>query len=195
MRLLQIGLFIPDYYGVSLMSYYQRLLAVKQTLYLTPEQFLADAVEYFEWCVDHPLLEDVTFAYQGIITHDDKSKVRAFTKTGLANFLSIPSSRLATYKKRGDAWAEAAELVEEAIYTQKFENAAAGLLNSAIIIRDLGLADKQEIGGAADSAPMTMIFTPVESGTFLPPINEDGTLPTATSLAALAAETQAPNLE
>jgi len=49
---------------------------------------------------------------------------------------------LESYKAKGEGWAEAVELVEQAIYNQKFEYAAAGLMNATIIARDLGLAEK-----------------------------------------------------
>ena len=37
--------------------------------------------------------------------------------------------------------------MKQIIKTQKFEGAAAELLNANIIARDLGLADKKELGG------------------------------------------------
>ena len=36
------------------------------------------------------------------------------------------------------------ERIEQTVYSQKFEGAAAGLLNANIIARDLGLADRRE---------------------------------------------------
>jgi hypothetical protein len=125
--------------------YHERLLKRSNAIYLTPDAFLADVVKYFEWVDDHPLLEEHVFQHKGAIVRTDKAKMRPYTKKGLATYLGIPESRLASYRNRGDEWAEAVELIEQVIYTQKFEGAAAGLLNAGIISRDLGLAEKQEV--------------------------------------------------
>lgn len=115
----------------------------RNTLYLTPDDFLRAACQYFKWCEDNPIQEEVATQYKGEVVRYDVAKVRPFTKRGLAMFLGIPTSRLEGYKKRAEeGWSEVAEMIEETIYTQKFEHAAAGLLNSSIISRDLGLAEK-----------------------------------------------------
>ena len=36
-------------------------------VYLTPQQFLDDAVKYFQWAVDTPLLEEQIFQNKGAI--------------------------------------------------------------------------------------------------------------------------------
>lgn len=94
------------------------------------------------------MLEEQLFHYKGGIIRTDRKKARPFTKTGMAVFLNIPQSRLSSYTKRGEEWEEAVELIEQVIYTQKFDNAAANLMNATIIARDLGLADKQEVSSA-----------------------------------------------
>lgn len=137
------------------------------TLYLTPQEFLNAAIAYFEWSIETPLLEEQVFQNKGMIIRADKSKARPFTLKGLAQHLSIPVSRFESYRARGGDWAEAVELVEQAIYVQKFEHAAAGLLNPTIIARDLGLAEKQEFGGMKDGPPVAFTINPIASGTFL----------------------------
>lgn len=136
--------------------YYERLLKKSNKIYLNAQQFLEDVVEYFKWVDDHPLLEEQVFQNKGAIIRADKAKMRPYTKKGLATFLGIPEGRLGSYKKRGEEWAEAVEMIEQVIYTQKFEGAAAGLLNSSIISRDLGLAEKQEVQTTVEDV------TPVE---------------------------------
>ena len=123
------------------------LLRAKPREYLFPYDFLAEAVKYFNWCDDNPLLEEKVFQHKGFIVRADVDKVRPYTKTGLCTFLAIPDSRLATYAGKGEEWQAALALVEQTIYTQKFENAAANLLNATFISRDLGMADKQELSG------------------------------------------------
>lgn len=150
------------------MNYYERLTR-KPPIYLTASDFLAGVAAYFKWCEDHPLLEEKVFMYKGAIVRTDESKMRPFTKKGLASFLGMPESRLASYKKRGDDWQDAMEIVEQTIFTQKFEGAAAGLLNATIISRDLGLAEKTEISGSEGAPPVAFQLMPIKSGTFLPP--------------------------
>lgn len=141
-------------------------LATKK-VYLTPQEFLAACVGYFKWVEETPLLEEQVFQNKGAIVRANKAKCRAYTRKGLAQHLSIPESRLEGYRQRGGEWEEAIELVEQAIYIQKFENAAAGLLNPTIIARDLGLAEKQEFSGTKDAPPVAFTINPIASGTFL----------------------------
>jgi hypothetical protein len=151
---------------------FSHLTLKEKRIFLTAQEFLEACVSYFQWCVDTPLEEENIFQYKGSIVRGYRAKVRPFTKTGLAQYLSIPVSRLEKYRERGEDWAEAVELVEQAIYTQKFENAAAGLLNSTIIARDLGLAEKQELGGIVDAPPVAFNITPIKAGTFVEPVEE-----------------------
>jgi hypothetical protein len=134
---------------------YKDLLAPQrnQRLFLTAEDFLSACADYFNWVQDTPLLEEDLFNYKGTIVRADRKKARAMSKQGLAVYLGIPASRLTSYKDRGGDWAEATELVDQIIRNQKFELGAANLLNSSLISRDLGLADKQEHTGA-DGGPI-----------------------------------------
>lgn len=146
----------------------------QQKLHLDVDDFLADCAGYFQWATDHPLKEEQLFHHKGAIVRGDKDKVRAFTKRGLCAHLGMSDHRLALYANRGDEWADAVAWVEDVIYTQKFENAAAGLLNASIIGRDLGLSEKSEltaVPGAGDGTQPLPVFTivPIQSGTFLPP--------------------------
>ena len=77
------------------------------------------------------------------LEHTQIEKVRAFTQSGLCSFLSISPQTFDNYGKRQD-FLEIYSRVKNLIFSQKFENAAAGQLNANIIARDLGLADKKE---------------------------------------------------
>ena len=143
---------------------YRKLLNLKRRrkLYLTSQDFLNDCAAYFEWCATNAIQEEELFHNKGAIVRADKAKLRVFTKKGLCAFVGIPEGRLTTYTQQGDEWAEAVELVESIIYTQKFENAAAGLINSTLISRDLGLADRQELTGADGGPVQTEEVSPRE---------------------------------
>lgn len=115
----------------------------RDKLFSHPDILWSAACEYFEWCDKHPL-ESVEFngkdAIECIVP-----KMRAYTWTGLEHYLDISSLR--DYKTNDEYkdFLQVITRIEKIIYTQKFEGAAAGLLNSNIIARDLGLANKEEI--------------------------------------------------
>lgn len=123
---------------------------------------LAD--EYFQWCVDNPLLEE---DYRGKdATRVEIKKLRAFTYEGLTNYLRCNVQYFNDFeralKEKGveettDAdkdFSSVIQYIRNTIRQQKFEGAAAGQLNANIIARDLGLADKTQVGGDPDN-PLT----------------------------------------
>lgn len=112
----------------------------------SPETLWKHAQEYFTWCRENPL---ISVEYFG---KDAKEKlvpkVRAFTWTGLQVWLGV--SELRSYRGTGKTpnlareFSQVIKQIEQIIYTQKFEYAAAGFLKENIIIRDLGLRDQVE---------------------------------------------------
>lgn len=109
----------------------------------TPEILWEMACEYFEWCDNNPL-ETVEYngkdALQCIVP-----KMRAYTWTGLEYYLDIHSLRDYKTNENYKEFSQVITRIEKIIYTQKFEGAAAGLLNANIIARDLGLRDKSDV--------------------------------------------------
>ena len=100
--------------------------------------------EYFDWIEDNPLYEDKLVTFQGFAKHEPVAKMRAMTISSLCIFLDIAFQTWQNYKERDD-FMEIVSRVEEIIRTQKFQGAAADLLNPNIIARDLGLTDKSEV--------------------------------------------------
>lgn len=109
----------------------------------SPEKMWESCCEYFQWNEDNPLWEEKLFAYQGEVTRDTIYKMRAMTIEGLRMFLGIGEQTWYDYKAR-EGFSEVIARAEEVIRRQKFEGAAAELLNPNIIARDLGLRDKQD---------------------------------------------------
>ena len=108
-----------------------------------PEVLWEECQGYFEWVRDNPLMEARPFAYQGEVTMANVPRMRAMTLEGLCLYLGM--GRQTWRDRRNDKdLSEVVTRVEEIIRAQKFEGAAADLLNPNIIARDLGLADKQE---------------------------------------------------
>lgn len=120
----------------------------RHPVFSDPEQLWEAATQYFEWVDANPLMASELVKFQGAATLAKVPKMRAMTVGGLCIFLDITRQTWAEYKEnKGQDFSTVVNAIEEIIRTQKFEGAAADLLNSNIIARDLGLADKQEHSG------------------------------------------------
>lgn len=121
----------------------------RDKLFSTPELLWEAACEYFQWCDDNPLYERKAFAFQGVVTTEDMPKLRAYTMSGLCLFLDCSENYFRSFKGNErinkDDFVTVINKIEKTIYNQKFTGAAADLLNSNIIARDLGLSDKQDV--------------------------------------------------
>lgn len=135
----------------------------RDPIFTTPDELWSAASEYFAWVEANPLWEAKPFAFQGVVTVEPIAKMRAMTVSGLCIFLDIDRSTWAAYAKR-EGFSDITTRVEEIIRTQKFEGAAAELLNPNIIARELGLADKSELTGAGGAALVPVINVTVGSG-------------------------------
>jgi hypothetical protein len=121
----------------------------RKPIFSDPQQLWDACEEYFTWCEEHPLWEAKAFPFQGEVTIEYLPKIRAMTIGALCLFLDIDHQTWQEYKKREDFFAIVTR-AEQTIRAQKFEGAAAELLNPNIIARDLGLRDKQEFVGRDD---------------------------------------------
>src|SRR5438876_12250760 len=106
----------------------------RDKLFATPELLWSEAVLYFKWCDTHPLYESKAFAYQGIVTTATLPKMRAMTLSGLCYFLGVNEAYFRTFKSQlteGEKDFNTVIIdIETVIYNQKFQGAAADLLNS-----------------------------------------------------------------
>jgi len=103
----------------------------------------ANAEQYFQWCIDNPLISVEVHGKDA-----DKIEVpkkRVFQKDGLALACGLSKwETLADLSKVNKDFSEVVTRVENIIKTQKFEGAASGFFNANIVARDLGLSDQQE---------------------------------------------------
>lgn len=102
--------------------------------------------EYLEHCRENPIAIQHPFNASGVVIYGETFKPRVPTMQGFLSWVRINKDTYYKYKKRYPA---AAEQFENYIYDLKYTNAAAGTINSNIVIRDLGLADsvKNEVTG------------------------------------------------
>ena len=118
----------------------------------SPELLWIVAQEYFEWCAANPLREEKLFAYEGAVTRDYITKMRAMTERGLCMFIGIDPSTWYSYCKRED-FQFVCEQIKAVIWEQKFTAAAADLMNANIIGKELGLIDRKTVEGP-DGGPV-----------------------------------------
>ena len=109
-----------------------------------PDKLLDNAIEYAIWCEDNPLFELKVF---GTGIKMEVPKMRAMTIQGFCLFANMTTKTFYEYEKE-QAYCDIISRVRDLIYSQKFEGAAADLLNANIIARDLGLREHNELTGA-----------------------------------------------
>ena len=121
-----------------------RSSAGRNPIFTSPEHLEGLCYEYFEWVQKNPLIAAETVKHQGQGKTMAVPRMRAMTVVGLCNFLDIDPTTWYDYAKKAD-FSHICKKVERIIYQQKLEGAAADMLNSSIIVRELGLADKSEV--------------------------------------------------
>jgi hypothetical protein len=149
----------------------------RDKIFKTPEIMWDSACEYFQWVEDNPL--EKAIVYQGEVSKDGESLMRAMTVKGLCIFWGVNTDYLTDFidnlkldaevvSAQNKEFSRVIKTIREIIDTQKFEGASAGLLNPNIIARDLGLTDKQATeltgkGGGSIKTDQTtrIVFKPV----------------------------------
>lgn len=141
----------------------------RDKIFETPED-LADSInDYFQWCQLNPLKEAQVVKGKSFDTDEkdgevvttvknyeiiEVSKMRPFTLEGMCNYLDISVDGFKLYEKRKD-FIGVTTRARQIIYNQKFEGAAANLLNANIIARDLGLIDRKDVTTDGDKITLT----------------------------------------
>lgn len=116
----------------------------RDRIYQTADDLWEKCCEYFQYVEENPLKEERAFSTKFGIEIIELSKRRAMTLAGLYIWLGISEGTFLNYRKIPEfKWV--VETVDNTMYAQKFEGAAAGLLNPNIIARDLGLVDKRKV--------------------------------------------------
>lgn len=112
----------------------------------TPEILWDAAVEYFQWVDDNPLWEQRLVTYLGSYRRVDVPKKRMMTIEGLCIFLGVTSVTWRNYRNY-EGYGNVCTAIEEIIFNQAIEGAAANQLNQLIVARKLGLKEKSEMSG------------------------------------------------
>lgn len=133
----------------------------RKPIFSSPDQLWKACTEYFNWMHENPLQEAKAFAFQGEVTVEPMPKLRAMTISGMCLFLDIDVTTWADYR-RNDDFSHVCSTAEQIIYNQKFQGAAADMLNASIIARDLGLAEKKEHSGPNGGAIEIEKYTDID---------------------------------
>ena len=131
----------------------QRSSAGPKPRFTDPEMLWSCCCEYFEWVQSTPLSEEKAFSGKDGIQYAHLNRMRAMTIAGLCLFLDIEDKTWRLWRDTRPDLLPVITRAEAVIRTQKFEGAAADLLNANIIARDLGLADRSELTGK-DGGPV-----------------------------------------
>jgi hypothetical protein len=104
-------------------------------------KFLADASdEYFQWCIDNPILE-IDFRGKDLIKIEIPHP-RVFKKEEFARFCGVAQWRtIEELRNDHEDFSQIITQIDKIIADQKYTYAVVGMFNSTIVSRDLGLAD------------------------------------------------------
>lgn len=127
-----------------------------EAMFKDPAVLWESCLEYFKWVEENPLYSDKVGFSEGVAVHTPVAHPRAMTIVGLCLFLGIAKQTYYNWKKDRPDIAGVLTQAEKVIWSQKFEAAAAGLLNANIISRELGLADKTDVNMTVP----TMVINP-----------------------------------
>lgn len=113
-----------------------------------PISLLEIANEYFLWCIKNPLKEQVIQKIK-VSRNEEKivkvevNKMRVLSIQGFCNYAEIVINTFKNYEDDKD-FMTVTTRIRGIIENHQLEGASAGLLNSSIIARKLGLANKSE---------------------------------------------------
>jgi len=116
----------------------------RKPIFSKPEDIAYAANEYFNYIYENPLLETVGhFDKDGCHSTAEMTKMRAMTERGFCLHAGIAPATWDKYKA-DPVFSDICSDICAHIWNYKFEGASAGLLNHAIIARELGLAEKTD---------------------------------------------------
>ena len=119
--------------------------------YGNPESLWEGVREYFLWCENWPRESLFVTASQGDVLKEAVPKARVPTKKGLCIWLGINIETWNRMFHLGPDYARIVEAAEYMIETEKYELAAAGLVNATMISHDLRLnRDGEGVNGGSD---------------------------------------------
>jgi hypothetical protein len=123
----------------------------------TPDQLRQKFIEYCKYIDDNPWKRaEVCKSGDNFGELTEVPVKRPWTVLGFCVYAGITSTTFNSYEIRPE-FLEVCRHIQDVVRQQKFEGAAAGFFNAAIIARDLGLVDKQENKVIVSEQPVTKV--------------------------------------
>lgn len=126
----------------------ERRVHGRKKAYETPQDLWNAAIDYFQWVEQNPLKAAELVKFQGTYKTAKLPVMRAMTEAEFVEHSLIGWSTWDNYSSGNDSYKDFLEVttrIKQCIRNQKFQGAAADLLNANIIARDLGLRDSKDI--------------------------------------------------
>lgn len=142
-------------------SYYLLAVGFKKPKRYKPDSLWKKAVEYVKWVANNPLVEEKVF---GSGARMKVSKMRAMTLQEFCLFAKMARDTFNQYEKE-EEYSDICSRIRDLFFTQKFQGAAADLLNQAIVSRELGLADKTDVttnGNSLTPPALNITVAPID---------------------------------
>lgn len=134
----------------------------RELIFATPEDLLAKAYEYFDWCKENPFYKREVIK-SGILAGQiiDIPVDRPYTIEGMCVYAEISVSTFYNYEERED-FLQVVTHVREVIRQNQLEGAMVEAYSPNIVARLLGLSDKRELTGEGGK-DLTINITPKDS--------------------------------
>lgn len=117
-----------------------------KALFASPNDLWEAAQSYFNWAMNNPILNNIPVVFRGVRSFATESKPRALSIRGFATYCGVSVKKIEKYRTM-DGFDNVMDVVDQIIYTQKFEYAAVNIMNPGLIARDLDISEKIDIGG------------------------------------------------
>jgi hypothetical protein len=116
-----------------------------------PRVLYEHCLRYFDWASDNALHEGRLGVKNEVVYA--VPKMRPFSVKALCVFCGWSPKTWRQWRETREDLEDVIEWAESVIETQKFEGAAAGLLNASVVMRDIGL--KEQIDHSSEDGTMT----------------------------------------
>jgi len=131
----------------------------RELIYDSPDKFLEEAYNYFNWCKENPFYKREVL--KGGVRAGDIIEVeidRPYTIEGLCVYSGISVKTFYNYEERED-YLHVVTHIREAIRQNQLEGAMVEAYSPNIVARVLGLADKKDIRANVENG-LTINITP-----------------------------------
>lgn len=111
---------------------------------MTPETVFNLAVKYFSWAEDQAIKAIETASFQGVVTENLVHKPRIFTLNGFCLYCGVTASSIQSWRA-SPGFSEVMAFVDSVIHEQKYQLAAANIINAGFVGKEIGIDKPAEV--------------------------------------------------